>query len=192
MPESHNLQSATDEEPRSPHTKPSISSDAVTGKVGGNLEPAAEQKPRSLQNNQSDNSDGVTAEDEERSKDLWMHAYESLKLRDPDLVIAYERHLASGYISHTASAPPSLSPELIESIIKPKLDDRDAKRLVVRLGREPIKVREQGEKVIKFILWSSTFISTAISAQPFAALAWSGVSILLPVSLAMIKSHISD
>lgn len=109
-----------------------------------------------------------------------MHAYEALKLRDPGLVTAYERYLTSDDLRRTAF--PSLSPELIESIVKPKLDDREASQLVVRLGREPIKVREQGEKIIKFILWSNDFISAAVSAQPYAALAWSGVSILLPVS----------
>lgn len=112
-----------------------------------------------------------------------MHAYEALKIRNPELVTAYERHLASSSdISHTTSSFPSLSPELIDAIVKKKLEDREANRLVVRLGEEPIKVREQGEKIIKFIIWSNSFISAAISTQPFAALAWSGVSILLPVS----------
>lgn len=116
-----------------------------------------------------------------------MHAYELLKLRDPGLVTAYEHHLASTDTDLTASASSFLSPERIESIIKPKLEDREAKRLVERLSSEPVKVREQGERVIAFILWSKSFASTAIRAQAFAALAWSGVSILLPVSWAMIK-----
>lgn len=114
-----------------------------------------------------------------------MHAYEAMKLRDPNLVADYERHLTSADSTHTASALSYLSTEIIEAIVKPKLEDREANRLVLRLGREPVKVREQGEKIIKFILWSNNFISAAISAQPYAALAWSGVSILLPVSCIM-------
>ena len=39
------------------------------------------------------------------------------------------------------------------------------------------------KKIIEGILWSSTFIGTAVSAQPYAALAWSGVSIILPLLL---------
>lgn len=127
----------------------------------------------------------VAAEGGKLSRNLWMHAYEALKLRDPDLVTTYEHHLTSADPRHTVSAFPSLSPELIEAIIKVKLEDREAKRLVVHLGRQPIKVREHGEKIIKFILWSNDFISAAVSVQPYAALAWSGVSILLPVSCAM-------
>lgn len=153
---------------------------------------ATDHKPLLPQSKKFHSSDVAAAEDGRQSKDLWMHAYEALKLRNPELVIAYERHLASADISHTSSASPSLSPELIEAIVKKKLEDREAKRLVVRLGEEPIKVREQGEKVIKFIIWSNGFISAAVSAQPYAALAWSGVSILLPVSCAMIQCCMSN
>ena len=130
---------------------------------------------------QQDHSNDVAATgDAKLSRDLWERAYEALKFRDPDLVAAYERHLAP------TVANPSLSPELIESTIQSKLQDRKADQWVIRLGKQPIKVREQGEKIIRFILWFDDIISQAVSAQPYAALAWSGVSILLPVSWALI------
>ena len=84
---------------------------------------------------------------------------------------------------------PSLSPEIIETIVKSKLEDREANQLVINLGKNSVKVREQGEKVIKFILWSKDIVSQALSAQPYAALAWSGVSILLPVRFVMIRIY---
>jgi len=73
----------------------------------------------------------------------------------------------------------------VETIVKSKLQDREVDQLIINLGKEPVKVREQGEKVIKFILWSNDIVSRALSAQPYAALAWSGVSVLLPVSCAL-------
>ncbi len=82
-----------------------------------------------------------------KSKDLWLQAYEALELREPDLVAAYKRLLAP---TTTNLADPSPSPELI---VKSKLQDREANQLVINLGTKPVKVREQGEKVIKFILW---------------------------------------
>lgn len=145
-----------------------------------------DQGHSSRQTDQSRSSDVVVAGGGKLSRDLWMNAYEALKSRNPDLVTAYERHLASADLGPTVSAFPSLSPELIEAIVKPKLENREANRLVLHLGKAPINVREQGEKIIKFILWSKDVISPAVSAQPYAALAWSGVSILLPVSCAMI------
>ena len=127
----------------------------------------------------------VATGDAQKLEDLWVLAYETLKLRDPDLVQAYERLLASIVSS---SANPPLCPELIETIIRSKLQDREDNQLVLSLRKQSVKVREQGEKVIRFILWSKDIVSQALSAQPYAALAWSGVSILLPVSCASTQS----
>ena len=129
--------------------------------------------------------DVIAIEDAKNTKDLWLQAYEALELREPDLVAAYKRQLAP---TNTNFADPSLNPELIETIIQSKLQDREADQWVVDLCKKPVKVREQGEKVIKFIIWSKDVVSGALSAQPYAALAWSGVSILLPVSCALIQS----
>ena len=129
------------------------------------------------------NKEMIAIGDAKSSNDLWLQAYEALELREPDLVAACKRRLAP---ASTNSADPSLSPELIETIINSNLQDREADQWVINLGKKPVKVREQGEKVIKFILWSSDIVSQALSAQPYAALAWSGVSILLPASSVLI------
>lgn len=128
----------------------------------------------------SHSNDEVDAKSKKQSEDLWKNAYDALKLRDPELVAVYERYLASAD-SHDTSTFSSLSPEHIGAIIKSQLEDHKAKQLIVRLGSESIKVREQYDKILKFILWSNNSVSAAVSAQPYAALAWSGVSILLPV-----------
>ncbi|KAI8240550.1 hypothetical protein K4K56_000580 [Colletotrichum sp. SAR 10_98] len=48
------------------------------------------------------------------------------------------------------------------------------------LGKD-IKVRKRAEKMAKFLLWNDNIIKKSLSTQPFAALAWLGLSILLPV-----------
>ncbi|KAL8740703.1 MAG: hypothetical protein Q9190_006623 [Brigantiaea leucoxantha] len=121
-----------------------------------------------------------------RSKDLWMLAYETLKLRDLDLIVDYENCLAATIASSENYPQGPLNPELIKAVVERKLQDHEAKKLILHIRGKAIKVREQGEKVIKFILWSNGFVSAAVSAQPYAALAWSGVSLLLP-NEAMIK-----
>lgn len=110
-----------------------------------------------------------------------MRAYKALEIRDPDLVANYARHLDPAWDSSTAPTQSALD------FIQQKLQDKEVKKWVFHLGSESIKVREQGEKIIKFILWSNRFISAAVSARPYAALAWSGVSILLPVRRPIIK-----
>ncbi len=66
--------------------------------------------------------------------------------------------------------------------IQAKLKRRDTRQFIINLAGKSIKVREYGESIAKFVIWSEDIVSTAINAQPFAALAWAGVSILLPVS----------
>jgi N-terminal domain of NWD NACHT-NTPase len=46
--------------------------------------------------------------------------------------------------------------------------------------REPI-VREQVNKIVSALIYAKDSIGPAASAEPHAALAWAGVSILLPV-----------
>lgn len=121
--------------------------------------------------------------DGSQSQDLWERAYEALENRDPHLVAAYACHSDPARNSSTTPARWALSPKIIEAVIEKKLQDNETKKLVLRLGTESIKVQEQGEKVIRFILWSNDFISAAVSARPYVALAWSGVSVLLPVRL---------
>lgn len=116
-----------------------------------------------------------------------MRAYKTLESRDPDLVADYACCLDSARTSTPIHR--SLSPKLIEAIIEQNLQDNEAKKLVFDLGSKSIKVREQGERLIKFILWSDGFISAAVSAQPYAALAWSGVSFLLPVCFLITQSR---
>jgi ankyrin repeat domain-containing protein 50 len=92
----------------------------------------------------------------------------------------YGKHLASLRGDAAASADLS-TPRSVESIVNKLLEDREKKRWRVSLLGKDIKVRKQVEVLTKFLLWSDPIVKAAVSAQPYAALAWSGVSLLLPV-----------
>jgi ankyrin repeat domain-containing protein 50 len=92
----------------------------------------------------------------------------------------YNKHLDSLQGDSAASADLS-TPRSVESFVKQLLEDRGNKQWQVSLPSKDIKIREQVEKLAKFLLWSDPFVKSAVSAQPHAALAWSGVSLLLPV-----------
>ena len=145
------------------------------------------QRQDLAQGNDDHNCDMVLGNDISQQEDLWQNAYKALEARNLDLVTSYKLALAVPDDSQTDCAQMPL-PEVVDTVVKKKLEDREQKQLVIHLSKKPIKVRQQGEKVIKFILWSNKFISAAVSAQPYAALAWSGVSILLPVSCATVQN----
>ena len=126
-------------------------------------------------------NDQSNAAPDTQSKDLWEHAYSNLKKRDPKLVLSFEKHIISGHISSMTATDPSLSAELIQTIAESKLTEQEANRWTIHFGGQSIKVREQWDNIIKFIFWAKDSISAAVGAQPYAALAWASVSILLPV-----------
>jgi hypothetical protein len=114
--------------------------------------------------------------------DPWARAYEIFQNRQPELVADYKKHLAS--LQHDAVASIDLStPRSVESIVRQLLEDREKKQWRVSLQGKDIKTREQAERLVKFLIWSDSTVKNALSAQPYAALAWSSVSLLLPVSI---------
>jgi hypothetical protein len=114
--------------------------------------------------------------------DPWALAFEIFQNRQPELIADYKKHLASLQDDATASADFS-NPQSVEAIVNRLLEDREEKQWCVSLLGKDVKIREQAEKLTKFLLWSDPIVKSAVSAQPYAALAWSGVSLLLPVSI---------
>ncbi|KAB5536158.1 hypothetical protein GE09DRAFT_1176634 [Coniochaeta sp. 2T2.1] len=106
--------------------------------------------------------------------DLWGTAYKIFQEREPELTADYAKHLASVQGDPTASTDLSV-PRSVESIVTQLLEDRKKKQWRVSLLGGDIKIREQAEKLAKFLLWSSPIVKDALSAQPYAALAWSAL-----------------
>lgn len=114
--------------------------------------------------------------------DLWAEGYERCKLRDKGLVDKYEKQMKAYTSSAGIAADDRFSPGEIAGLIKAKREERDARRLTFHLRGKNKAIQVQGEKIIKFVLWFNSTISSALASQPYASLAWSGVSIILPVS----------
>ena len=108
---------------------------------------------------------------------LWEQAYEIVKSRNKALIEDYGRQLELDGGSHGEFGPGQL-----QAVLKSRIEKREAKRWMLQLGSHSLKVKEQYENVIRFVLWSDNIISGAVGSQPYLALAWSGVSMILPVS----------
>ncbi|KAI0803803.1 hypothetical protein GGR55DRAFT_682217 [Xylaria sp. FL0064] len=106
--------------------------------------------------------------------DIWSDAYEEFSKREPELGKDYKTHLAS--VSNVDFSNPTWAKSFVEELQK----SREAKQWHVTFHSKDIKSREQAEKLAKVLIWCNGIVKDALSAQPYAALAWSGVSILLP------------
>lgn len=116
------------------------------------------------------------------SESLWCRAYKDLKNKEPDVALAFDQYC------NPATTAPSLipstysNPDQIAQFVQSKLDERESERLVVNFFGKPVKLREQSEKLIKFVLWSKDFVSAALKSEPHAAIAWAGILLIMPVS----------
>jgi hypothetical protein len=110
------------------------------------------------------------------SERLWGKAYAALEQDEPDMVKSFKQDVSSA-----ANTQVSVTPSDLAKMLQIKLEQQDSKQLIVTILNKRIKVREQGEKVVKFVMWSKDVIGAAASLEPHAAIAWAGVSLLLPV-----------
>jgi hypothetical protein len=109
--------------------------------------------------------------------DLWTRAYEIFQEQEPELIIEYKKHLGD-----TATSADLSNRQAIETILEKLLKDREKKQWEVPFLGHDIRIRKQVERLTNFLIWSDKYVKHATSAQPYAALAWSGVSLLLPAS----------
>lgn len=114
-------------------------------------------------------------------EEIWYEAYKEFAKRENDLFTAYTEHLAT----HLSVESKRLNPDGIPSVVERLEAQRKADQSRFTFRGKEIIVRKQAEKVLKALAWGDTVVKSALSSQPHAALAWSGVSILLPVRLVM-------
>jgi len=99
------------------------------------------------------------------SEALWEQAFKPLNEKQQDILKRYAGQ----------------SSELNKILIDKVLREREIKQWTVSLAGKSLKVRELGLKVIGYISGSQSYVSTATSFEPHAAMAWTCVSALLPV-----------
>ena len=126
----------------------------------------------------------------DQPKDLWDRAHKLLRedKSNSQLLLAYERILASELNIDT---PPVASTDWgsrersaqVSDLVAKKLKVIEDKRWKLHLGEEMVELKAQVDKVVKTVIWAKEFVSSAVSADPHSALAWAGVSLLLPLLL---------
>ncbi|KAK4447117.1 hypothetical protein QBC34DRAFT_468419 [Podospora aff. communis PSN243] len=138
-------------------------------------------------------------EPNKRDPGIWARAFHHFMESRPELAAYYAQHVHSLGDS-TGVAPEEERPtgnsrpstlQTIDLIVKKLHQDREQRQWKIPLAGKDIKIREQAEKLAKFLLWSDPIVKDALSAQPYAALAWSGVSFLLSLLTTGTSQHTS-
>lgn len=115
-------------------------------------------------------------------RELWDVAYGRLQDEDTALVSSFEEGLRS-------DANPGLTPsgskvsrrEMMEGILKVKMEKINEEVWKLRFGTTEVQVKDMVEPVLGVVNRMNQYINDALSSNPYASLAWAGVSLLLPV-----------
>lgn len=109
---------------------------------------------------------------------LWDRAYDDLKREEPKLVDAYEKILSR----QLQDGPGSIVPESQPNTIAQDDSDRRRRQMTQLINASLVKTeREAKEKVGLDVAVDVLSARSAIQAEPQAALAWTGICIVLEV-----------
>ena len=123
----------------------------------------------------------MSAPQDNSGKDMWGLAFSKLEEREHQLVADYKKHIHDQLDNGQPNELALSSPQSVGKIVNELVTYREKKQWHFNIFGETVKVREQVENLLKFLVWSDDIVKDAVSSQPYLALAWSGVSILLPV-----------
>ncbi|KAI0520856.1 ankyrin repeat-containing domain protein [Xylaria bambusicola] len=118
-------------------------------------------------------------------RELWNIAYEKLRIDDKALVLKYEKLLdgdLGANLIPTNGSKLSLR-DRTHGILQRKMDEVNAATWKLKFGTTDVEVREIVKPVLGVVSRANNFISAAASGNPYTAIAWMGVSVLLPLLL---------
>ena len=118
-------------------------------------------------------------------RDFWDEAYKTLRGVNSKLVEQYEESIMriDQEDAHLAPVGSLTRHEQLSAVITRRLDDIEKDQKGFTMAGRRILVQEQMDKLVQMVLFAKDFVSSAVNAEPHAALAWAGVCVLLPVSI---------
>jgi hypothetical protein len=119
--------------------------------------------------------------------ELWNQAYDDLKTQDEKLIKDYEAALCRDLATMIGSTV-TLSGSKVErkdqmaTLLARKVEEVKKNTWKLKFSAHDIPLKDLAGPVVSLVQWANDYISGALSANPYASLAWGGVSLLLPVS----------
>ncbi|KAJ5691632.1 hypothetical protein N7488_012367 [Penicillium malachiteum] len=106
---------------------------------------------------------------------LWGEAYENLRTENAELLNAYENILLLNWHSedNDAEGKESINSRL-RALINHRLEELQKSRLKFNVAGKEVVVKDEVHRALKSILSVNNFITTAVSSDSHASLAWAG------------------
>jgi hypothetical protein len=158
---------------------PALNKESTTS-VSASVPTAIEKTPHSSQ-------DVPTADSLCPIHELWNQAFDELKEREEKLIEDYAATLC-GDLAIVIGSTVIFSDSKVErkdqiaTLLARKIEEVKKNTWKLKFGGQDLPLKDLAQPVVGIIQWADDYISGALSANPYASLAWGGVSLLLPVS----------
>jgi ElaB/YqjD/DUF883 family membrane-anchored ribosome-binding protein len=139
----------------------------------------------------TDRPDDQTTDSQESCpiSELWNKAYEDLKSdpKDQKLIKNYEAIIATDISTMVASTAQILAPVKASSkdnmlrVLDKKVTEVKENKWRLRFHDHEVLAEDLVKPVISMIDMADQYVSAAVSANPYASIAWAGVGLILPV-----------
>lgn len=137
------------------------------------------KKKKIIEESEDEATDQVDLDNEDfLFGDLWEPAHKIFREQEPDLAKDYNKLL----FGNATAVEGTLSRQFVETGLKKLLEDREKQQVKISFSDHNLEIREQVERLTKFLKWSYPLVKDALNSQPYAALAWSGISLFLLAS----------
>ncbi|KAL9063919.1 MAG: hypothetical protein Q9161_009197 [Pseudevernia consocians] len=123
-----------------------------------------------------------------KRRDLWDQAYQCLRedKTTKELLRRYERILVSE-LNDGDTIPSDVDAvsrkQQMATLVRKKVELMNESGWTFQWRDETVDVKAQIDRIVKAVLWAKDFISSAVSTEPHASLAWAGVCVILPMLL---------
>jgi hypothetical protein len=117
-------------------------------------------------------------------RELWNVAFEKLRTEEEALVRDYETKLSCDMgagLGSMLGATVVSKREQMDAILQRKMDEINRETWKLRFGSNEYLVKDLAEPALGAINRVNGYISGALASNPYASIAWAGVSVLLPV-----------
>jgi len=118
---------------------------------------------------------------------FWDRAWDSIQqdTKHTKLFKEYQKALLSACedadvsMASTIRTPHSGRQEQVKRLVTRALRDVDKKKMILSVGSKELVVRDQLDRIIKALLFAESAVTAAVNSQPIAAVAWSGVCLMV-------------
>lgn len=76
----------------------------------------------------------------------------------------------------------------MRTVVDRKLKQYKLEKLTIK----GVAVKDMMKPVVRVLKWADTYVSSAINANPIASIAWAGVTVFFPVSIALLVSGLGE